>query len=308
MISAMLELRHLRALVLLNECGTLSVTAERLHLTPSALSHQLKVMETHYGPIFLRKSRPLRFTPAGERLLHLASRVLGEVRQAEHDITALTHGNTGRLNIAIECHSCFEWLMPGINAFREQWPAVEIDLSAGFNFDSLPALARGDVDLVITSDVKKTTGVSFTPLFHYQALLVMAPDHPLISRAWIRPSDLAGETLITYPVPRQRLDIFKRFLHPAGIKPAAQRTTELTLMMVQLVASGRGVAALPNWVAADYLKHHYVAARPLGRQGLWGTLYCALRSGQKSMPYMQGFIDTAREVSFRTLNGIQQAR
>lgn len=307
-MTTMIELRHLRGLLLLKESGSLSVAAARLHLTASALSYQLKAMEAHYGPIFLRKSRPLKFTPAGERLLQLASQVLSDVRQAEHDIIGLTHGNTGRLNIAIECHSCFEWLMPGINAFREQWPAVEIDLSAGFNFDSLPALVRGDVDLVITSDIKQAKGVSFAPLFHYQALLVMSPTHPLTKRAWIRPSDLAGETLITYPVPRQRLDIFKQFLQPAGIKPAAQRTTELTLMMVQLVASGRGVAALPNWVAADYLKYHYVAARPLGRKGLWGTLYCALRSGQKTMPYMQGFIDTAREVSFRTLSGIQQAQ
>lgn len=301
----MLDFRHLRALTLLGECGSLSRAAERLHLTPSALSHQLKALEAHYGPLFLRKSRPLSLTPAGEHLMHLAEQVLGEVRQAEHDIAALTHGNTGRLNIAIECHSCFEWLMPSINAFREQWPVVEIDLSAGFNFDSLPALTRGDIDLVITSDNKKTTGVSFEPLFRYQALLVMAPDHPLTARTWIRPRDLASETLITYPVPRQRLDIFQHFLQPARIKPAAQRSTELTLMMVQLVASRRGVAALPNWVAADYLKHHYVAARPLGRNGLWGTLYCAVRSGQSHAPYMQGFIDTAREVSFRNLSGIR---
>lgn len=307
MMVAMLEIRHMRALTLLHDCGNLSLAAERLHLTPSALSHQIKALEAHYGALFLRKSRPLSFTPTGERLLRLAEQVLGEVRQAEHDLTGLAHGGTGRLNIAIECHSCFEWLMPSINAFREQWPTVEIDLSAGFNFDSLPALARGDIDLVITSDIKKIKGVSFEPLFRYQALLVMAPDHPLTARAWIRPRDLAGETLITYPVPRNRLDVFRHFLQPAKIKPAALRSTELTLMMVQLVASRRGVAALPNWVAADYLKYHYVAARPLGRNGLWGTLYCAVRSGQTDVPYMQGFIDTARDVSFRTLSGIRPA-
>lgn len=180
-----------------------------------------------------------------------------------------------------------------------------MDLSAGFNFDSLPALLKGGIDLVITSDRQSLPGVLFEPLFGYQALLVIANDHPLIERTWIEPQDLAGETLITYPVPRNRLDIFKRFLEPAGVEPAGLRTTELTLMMAQLVASRRGVAALPNWVVEEYLKHHYVAARPLGHEGLWGTLYAALRASDAAIPYMRDFISVARETSFRTLTGIR---
>jgi LysR family transcriptional regulator for metE and metH len=302
----MLEIRHLRALLAIRDSGSLAQAAVRLHLTQSALSHQIKALEQRYGnKLFQRKTKPVHFTAAGQRLLTLAEQVLSQMREAESDMARMLSGESGRLHIAIECHSCFEWLMPSMSAFREQWPEVEMDLSAGFNFDSIPALSQGTVDIVISSDLQHVPGIEYQPLFGYQALLVMASDHPLATRGWIEPQDLAGETLITYPVPRGRLDIFKRFLEPAGVEPAGLRTTELTLMMVQLAASRRGVAALPNWVVEEYLKHDYVAARPLGREGLWGTLYAALRASDAATPYMREFISIARETSFRTLTGIR---
>lgn len=302
----MLELRHLHTLTALRECGSLALAAEYLHVTQSALSHQIKAIETHYHcTLFLRKTRPLRFTSSGERLLALAEQVLAQVHLAERDIAQLVSGAGGRLHIALECHSCFAWLMPSMDAFREHYPEVKMDLSAGFNFDSIPALLKGDIDLVITSDLQDIAGVAYQPLFGYQSLLAMACDHPLTSRTWITPQDLAGETLITYPVPRNRLDIFRHFLHPASVEPAAQRTTELTLMIMQLVASRRGVAALPNWVVAEYLSYNYVAARPLGRDGMWGNLYAALRTEHVTSAFMLGFVTIARDTSFRTLTGIR---
>lgn len=302
----MLEIRHLRTLLTLRDSGNLALSAQRLHLTQSALSHQIKALEGYFGcELFLRKSRPLRFSAVGQRLLTLGEQVLTQLRQAEHDVAQLLSAKTGRLNIALECHSCFEWLVPSMNAFRELWPEVEMDLSAGFNFDGIPALIRGDIDLVITSDIQEESGIIYQPLFAYQTLLAVAKDHPLSTRHWVTPQDLSGEVLITYPVPRSRLDIFRYFLQPAGIEPLSQRTAELTLMMVQLVASRRGVAALPNWVLADYLAHDYVAARPLRQEGMWATLYAALRHEQRSTPFMRDFIETARSTSFRTLSGIR---
>lgn len=305
----MLELRHLRTLATLHDCGSLALAAERLHITQSALSHQIKALEGRYKcELFLRKSRPLRFTAVGQRFLALAEQLLPQVGLAERDVARLVSGEAGRLNIMLECHSCFEWLVPSMDAFRQRWPEVEMDLSAGFNFDSMPGLLKGDIDLVITSDTPEVPGVVYQALFGYQALLAMDRDHRLAVRPWVEPRDLAGEILITYPVPRKHLDIFRNFLQPVGIEPLGQRTTELTLMMMQLVASRRGVAALPNWVLADYLAYDYVAARPLGQNGMWGTLYAALRGEQVSASFMQDFVDIARDTSFRTLTGIRAVK
>lgn len=304
----MIEIRHLKTLAALRDAGSLVEAAERIHLTQSALSHQIKDLEERLNcSLFIRKTRPICFTSAGQRLLTLADELLPMVRNAERDVMRLAGGETGRLNICIECHSCFDWLMPTIDHFRQHWPEVELDLSTGFSFQPLPALARGDLDLVITSDPEDRTGIHYAPLFSYESILVMGRQHRLAAKRHIQPEDLARETLITYPVEQNRLDVFTRFLDPADVEPGEIRTSELTVMIMQLVASGRGVAALPNWAAHEYLEREYIAARPLGEKGLWCTLYAAMREDQKDADFMIDFLNTAREITFRNLNGIRSA-
>src|SRR5690554_4525671 len=204
----MLDIKHLRTLVALRDGGTLVEAARRMHLTQSALSHQLKDLEERLGvALFLRKSKPLRFTRAGLELLQLADSVLPLLRQTERNLQKMAGGHSGRLHMVIECHSCFDWLMPAINSFRDHWPEVEIDLSTSFNFEPIPALVRGDVDLVVTSDTHHHAGVHYQPLFRYQSVLAIANQHALAQKSSIQPQDLQTETLIHYPVARQRLDI-----------------------------------------------------------------------------------------------------
>jgi LysR family transcriptional regulator for metE and metH len=302
----MIEIRHLKTLVALRDTGSLVEASERLYLTQSALSHQLKELESRLDTeLFVRKSRPLRFTPAGQRLLELAEDVLQRVSDAERDIKKLVHGEAGRLYMAIECHSCFNWLMPTVESYRNQWPGVELDFSSGFMFEPLPALARGEVDLVITSDPQDIRGLVYEPLFSYEMQIALANRHPLCSKDWLQPEDLADQTLITYPVERSRLDVFQYFLTPAGIEPAAVRTSELTLMMVQLAASGRGVCALPNWVLAEYAAQALIQVRSAGEKGIWPSLYAALREEQQSAPFVQDFLALARAHCLKNLQGVK---
>lgn len=302
----MIELRHLKTLVALRDTGSLVDAAESLFLTQSALSHQLKDLEDKLEcSLFVRKTKPPRFTSAGRRLLNLADEVLPMVKHAERDIARLAGGEVGRLHICIECHSCFQWLIPCLDRYRSNWPEVELDLSGGFSFAPLPALVRGDLDLVITSDPLDLPGVTYVPLFSYEAMLAVANDHQLSARSRVMPDDLASEMLITYPVERNRLDIFTRFLDPMDIEPVSIRHAELTPMIIQLVASGRGVTCLPNWALTEYLEQGTVMAKKLGDSGLWCTLYAAIREDQHDMAFMQDFLSTASETCFSTLNGIK---
>lgn len=304
----MLELRHLRTLVALRDAGSLVEAAERVHLTQSALSHQIKDLEERLGnPLFVRKTRPVEFTRAGQRLLTLAEQVLPLVRMAERDLARLAGNEQGRLHMAIECHSCFQWLMPTIDHFRDHWPEVEIDIPGGHHFDPLPALAREQLDLVITADPQPLPGIHYEPLFRYEGLLAVARQHRLAGKAFVTPEALAEETLITYPVEHSRLDVFTQFLEPAGVRPRELRTAELTIMMMQLVASGRGVCALPNWALTEYLERDYVKAVALGDRGMWSTLFAAIREETRQAPWMEDFLRTARETSFAVLEGIKPA-
>ncbi len=303
-----IELRHLRTLVALRDTGSLVEAADRVFLTQSALSHQIKELESRIGcSLFVRKTRPVRFTSAGTRLLRLADEVLPRVHGTELDLQRLAGGESGRIFMAIECHSCFEWLLPAIDTYRDQWPDVELDISSGFHFAPLPALARGDLDLVITADPVDELGVHYFPLFSYEAQLAMSKDHVLTARDWVEPTDLSQEVLISYPVDRDRLDLFTSFLDPAGVEPKRVRHAELTTMIVQLVASGRGVACLPNWALHEYSEKDYLAVRSLGEEGVWPTLYAAVRKDQAAAPFMQGFVEVAKASCFANLHGIVTA-
>jgi LysR family transcriptional regulator for metE and metH len=290
-----LELRHLRSLLAIKESGNLVRAAERLHVTQSALSHQIKGVERYFEtPLFLRNSKPLRLTPAGEKLIALGQRILPQVEAMESELRQVARGEMGRLHIAIECHACFEWLAPVLSLYRQQWPQVEVDFRVGVSFEALPALQKGEVDLVISSDPVKRDDLQFEELFEYEALLAMSQSHELAQKKQIRPSDLAEETVITYPVNRQRLDVFRRFLQPAGVEPAAVRHSELTSVILLLVASGRGVAVLPDWVLREAAQAESLATRPLGRNGLKGTLYSAVRRTDRDLTYIRDFIELAR--------------
>ena len=281
--------------------------AKRLHLTQSALSHQIKAIESLYGnPLFVRKSRPPQFTELGRRLLDLADDIIPKIQATEKDIKRILTGVAGRLHIVIECHSCFDWLMPTMDHYRDAWPDIEMDLSLGFSFEPLPALLNGDIDLVITSDPDKNSAIEYYPLFQYQSVMVLSKHHKLMKKPIIEPKDFLHETLITYPVERNRLDVFSRYLSPANIEPEEIRTSELTSMIIQLVANKRGIAVLPSWAITKYIADNTIVSRKLGKNGLWSTLYAAIRSEQKETPYIKAFLECARLTSAETLDDIKQ--
>jgi LysR family transcriptional regulator for metE and metH len=99
------------------------------------------------------------------------------------------------------------------------------------------------------------------------------------------------------------LDLVRRVLAPAGIAPA-RRTSELTVAILQLVASGRGVAALPLWAVKGYLDRGYVASQRIGADGLTGRLYAAVPGRLRDRPYVREFVQVMRETSLLTLPGI----
>ncbi|RTZ41116.1 LysR family transcriptional regulator [Candidimonas sp. SYP-B2681] len=305
----MLEIRHMETLTAIREAGSLQEAADRLHVTQSALSHQLRDLEVRLKtPLLNRRTRPARLTTAALRILALADEVLPRVKATERELQRLAAGRTGRLHLAIDCHSCFQWLMPALDAFRQDWPDVALDLSAAFSFAPLPALVRGDLDLVITSDPQAIESVTYVPLFRYELVLAMASSNPLSQYKHIEPEQLADQVLITYPVDRQRMDVFTVFLDPADVEPAAVRKAELTPIIVQLVASQRGVAALPNWALTEYLNHGDLQIRQLGSKGIWRTLYAALRIEDAHADYLQAFLTQAKATCFKTLEGIKAVR
>lgn len=304
-MQTLLELRHLKTLLALRDTGNLSRAAQLLNLTQSALSHQLKGLEDHYGvELFERKSNPVSFGAAGQRLLRLAEATLPQIEQAERDVRRLVSGAAGTLRIAVECHTCFDWLMPAMDAFRSRWPEVELDIVSGFQADPVGLLHQDRAEVAIVSEVDADEGaITVHPLFSFEIVALLPKGHGLLAKPWLTASDFADLTLITYPVPDDMLDVVRQVLLPAGVAPA-RRTTELTVGMLQLVASGRGIAALPLWAVKSYLDRGYVAQQRIGAEGLTGRLYAVTPARLAGRPYLDEFVRIMRETSLLSLPGV----
>ncbi|QLB13702.1 LysR family transcriptional regulator for metE and metH [Bisgaardia hudsonensis] len=296
-----LELRHLKTLLALKETGSVSLAAKRVHLTQSALSHQIKCLEDQYDlALFERKTQPIRFTPAGERLIKLANDVLPKVIDAELDLVRVKQGKAGELRIAVECHTCFDWLMPSMDRFRQGWPLVELDILSGFHTDTIGLLLSYRADWVVVSELEENADISYYPLFSYEMVGICSKDHPLAEKNVWEAEDFREETLITYPVSDDMLDLIRKVLHPKGINPV-RRTSELTIAIIQLVASKRGIAALPYWTVKPYLEKGYVVAKRITQGGLYSNLYGAIRKTDTKVAYISDFHNTVQAESFATI-------
>ncbi|MDO6620372.1 LysR family transcriptional regulator [Pseudomonadota bacterium] len=286
----MIELRHLRTLMALKESGSLAGAAKKRFVTQSALSHQIKELETRINSsIFIRKSKPLSFTQEGTRLLNLAEEILPKVMVTESDLKKGLDGEAQSLKLGIECHSCFRWLMPVTEAFKQIAPDGRIDLSSRHLFDSLNALALGELDIVLTSDPVPGHALAYQHLFDFEVKLVVSNEHPLAKQPFIKPEQLAKQTLITYPVPLQRLDIYKHFLEPAGVEVGEQKQCDLTAMLLQRIACNDGVAALPSWSINEGHGLNLSSVK-LGSEGLKRPLFAAYRLNTSNTHLIQKWL------------------
>ncbi|TKI07139.1 HTH-type transcriptional regulator MetR [Martelella alba] len=300
----MIELKHLRTLQALRNSGSLAAASAQLHQTQSALSHQFSDLEQRLGfRLFVRKSQPLRFTPQGEILLQLAEHILPQVQQA---LQNCLEPHQAMLRLAIECHSCIQWLTPALSEFREQWPEVRVDFRSGVTFDPQPALQQGELDLVLTSDILPRSGLFYMPMFDFEVRLALAPEHPLARKARIAPEDLSDEVLMIYPVQRQRMDIWRQFLQPAGVSPAL-KSVDNTLLLIQMVSAGMGIAALPHWVVESFETQGLIVTKTLG-EGLWSRLYAASRDGEQRQPVIDAFVRSARRHACAHLPFVRDAQ
>jgi LysR family transcriptional regulator for metE and metH len=285
----MIEIKHLKTIQALKNNGSLSAAAIQLHQTQSAISHQCNKLEKKLGfKLFIRKSHPIKFTIQGKILLQLSEEILPKI---EKSIQKCTDSYNTVIQLAIECHSCIQWLTPALKTFQKQFPNVKIDFYSDMMFSPQPLLQNGKLDIVLTSEVLPRSNLFYIPMFDFEVRLILSPNHPLVVKKHkITPEDLKCETLMTYPIQRNRLDIWERFLKPAGIVPIFKNVNN-TLLLIQMVSAQMGIAALPHWVVDNIERQGLIVTRKIGK-GIWRRLYAATRNGEQKELVIQKFINS----------------
>ena len=291
----MLERIHLSIIQEVEKQGSLTAAAGALFLTQSALSHSMKKLEQQLGTdVWLREGRSLRLTQAGQYLLAVANRVLPQLTLAEDRLRQFAQGERGALRIGMECHPCYQWLLKIVSPYLKAWPDVDVDVKQKFQFGGIGALFGYEIDLLVTPDPLFKPGLVFEPVFDYEQVLVVAGDHSLAKARYVEPRQLDREVLITYPVPIDRLDIYNLFLSPAGVAPRRHKPIEDTDIMMQMVASGRGVAALPRWLVREYAGRMPVVPVKLGPKGIAKQIHLGARQADVGVDYLRAFVELAR--------------
>jgi len=286
-----LEVLHLRLVAAVAEFGSLTRAGEHLHLTQSALSHQLRDIESRLdAPLFLRVGKRLVLTPAGERLLTSARDVLQRLQQTESDIRAMGRDGAGLVRLTTECYTCYHWLPALLTRYRRRFPRVEVRIDVDATHHPMEGLLAGKIDVGLMSSPVRDRRFTVTPIFEDELVVIAAATHPFAQRTHIRPADMKGETLFVYP-PREESTVLNDVLMPAGVKPARVDEMLLTEAIIEMVKAGLGVSVIARWAVQPQLASGALIARSLTARGLHRRWSAVTPKELGTTDFVREFID-----------------
>jgi len=289
-----LEIRHLKLVAAIAETRSVTRAGNRLHLTQSALSHQLRDAEEQLGTrLFERQKGTMTLTAAGERLLLSARTVLEELERAEKEIRdgndCRDGAGRGLIRLSTECYTVYHWLPPRLKMFQQTFPAVEFELVVEATDNPFQALLEGKLDLAIVCDPIRNRKIRYTPLFEDQIVIIASPEHRMAGKIYAEPQDFAEETLFLYP-PKSESTLLNDFLTPAGVAPRRIQEVMLTEAIIEMVRGGLGVAAVAQWAARPQLASGAVVGIPLTEHGFHRKWSAAQLRDRQAPAYLQEFI------------------
>jgi LysR family transcriptional regulator for metE and metH len=284
-----LEIRHLKLVAAVAETGSVTRAGNLLHLTQSALSHQLRDAEEQLGvALFERRNAKMILTSAGDRLLQTAHTVLGELDRAESDIQKNGDMSRGLIRLSTQCHTAYHWFPSRLILFQKKFPGVEVQLVLEATNNPFEALLEGRLDLALVCDRIRNRKISYTALFEDDVLIVVPPKHRLAAKNFAAPEDFTTENILLYP-PRAESTLLTKILEPAGIRPRKIQEVLLTEVILEMVIGGLGIAALPRWAVGPQLAYGALVGVPLRPPGYkWQWSVAQLRENHPPA-YVQEF-------------------
>ena len=288
-----LEVRHLVLVKTVAESGNISKAGVQLHLTQSALSHQLLDIEERLGvKLFLRHNKRMTLSNSGERLLRSANHILEELKHAEEDIKRIASDRQGLLRISTECYTAYHWLPSLLKVFNKKIPNVEVQVIHEATAHPVRYLVDRKLDLAIIPGSIRDRQIVLKPLFQDKLVVIMHPKHPLAVRRYIDAEDFADQHLFLYSEREQTegWTFYSKILVPAGVTPKRVSHMQLTEGIIEMVKAGMGIAVLAHWAAYPELKRRTIKALPLTKKGFIRHWSAAILKNGPAPEYMTEFI------------------
>lgn len=287
-----LEIRHLRMVAAVAASGSVTRAASEVHLTQSAISHQLRDIEERLGtPLFFRVGKRMVPTAAGARVLATARRVLDDISAAEDEVRGLAANTSGVLRVCAQCNTGYHWLPPLIDAFRRKHPRIDVSIAVECTMRPLEALLEGRLDLAIVTQDVRNPHLHVRPLFEDEHAAIVAPDHPFASRKFVRPEDIASERLLLYSGSMEDSFTVQQILRPAGVEPARVSFVMLTEAILAMVKAGLGISVMQTWAVEPAIRAGDVRAIPITPGGIQRRWNAATLRATAPSPHLEAFIE-----------------
>ncbi|MEO1263965.1 MAG: LysR family transcriptional regulator [Bacteroidota bacterium] len=293
-----MEIRHLKLIKAVADYGTLTKAASKLFLSQSALSHQLKELESKLGgEVFYRIHKKMILSPVGEHLYAAADQVLDILQKSDAQVRQSLGGKGAFIRVSAQCYTFFNWLSSLLSSYRPQFPDVEIRIIPEATFTTFEWLEKGRLDVGIFHYKPAGNGISVFPLFEDELVLVTAPESPLAKKTYVKPSNLSDSHYITHLLAKGCISrTYQEVFVDHAVKPAQITEVQLTEVILEMVRSGLGVSIMARWSVESYLEKGYVKAIPIGKKGMHRTWYAATLKSRQRPEYIEAFIECLKEL------------
>ncbi|MEV7446522.1 LysR family transcriptional regulator [Streptomyces sp. NPDC091204] len=292
------DIKKLRILRALAEQGTVTATAEALHMTPSAVSQQLTNLARQLGVTLLEaEGRRVRLTDAAHLVLRHAEAVFAQLEAADAELAGYLAGDAGEVRVGAFSTAVPALVVPAVAALRKTRPGVEVRVREAEAAESYELLSAGGVDLALSLAAHAPTGrdARFTRVTLLEDPLDVAlpPGHPLAGAAGLRLADLSGDRWI-YGGSGPWSEITRSACEAAGFVPEQAHSASGWTAILAMVEAGMGVALVPRMVSS---RASGVAVRVLSRDRPTRHVIAAVRRGAESAPALSHVLTALRAVA-----------
>jgi len=287
-----MEIRHLRLIKAIVEEGSITKAIDKLHLTQSALSHQLKEAELQLGTrIFLRQNKRLILTKAGEKLYKTANEIIDKLAEAEKEIRSLVFGEVGEIRISTECYSSYHWLPSVLKQFHQLYSNIELTIVMEATHYPLQKLLDNKLDVAIVSDLVKDDNIEYVELFQDELVMVVSEHHPWSDKKFVVAEDFVNEHLFIHSLPLETVTVHQMLLKPAKVLPRKITPLPLTEASIEMVKAEMGIMSMAKWAFLPYQKNTGLCAVKIGKNGLKRKHYIAYLKNKPHPDYFFQFIE-----------------
>lgn len=286
-----MDFKYIRLIAAIVECGSLSKAAEMLNLTQSALSHQLKEIESRQNTrFFTRSNRTLKLTPAGKIVYQSARNILSEIETLDMQLKNMDNSGVGTIRVNAACSTSYHWLPQVLESFRQDYPNVEVNIVVDPGCDTIQALLDSRIDVAIMITPQANPNISYTHLFDDEMVAVFAHGHPFENRKYVVAKDFAEQQLFIYSFPLETVVFYQQILKPKGVEPRKITALPLTEATIEMIRAGYGVSVMSKRSVLPYLESGRVACCRINRNGFFRSHYAAVLSNCRHPEFLDRFI------------------